>query len=97
MASFTNRLSGPVFKLERPVVDMTGIDGKRGSGWRRAKWSWGFRWWILRIESPWEIRQAGRPVYTDSGVISSTSEIRVNGMRARWLASSTAALLDASK
>jgi uncharacterized protein (TIGR03435 family) len=27
MSSFADRLSGPVFKLERPVVDMTGIRG----------------------------------------------------------------------
>jgi uncharacterized protein (TIGR03435 family) len=27
MASFADRLSGPVFKLERPVIDMTGIKG----------------------------------------------------------------------
>lgn len=27
MSSLADRLSGPVFKLERPVVDMTGIEG----------------------------------------------------------------------
>ena len=27
MAAFADRLSGPVFKLERPVIDMTGLKG----------------------------------------------------------------------